>query len=49
MYENSDDIAMSSKGDNVYSNSGQKVQNKDERGYKVLKKGKNSNAGHEHF
>lgn len=38
MYENSEDIAMSSKSDNVYSNTGQKVQNKEERGYKVLKK-----------
>lgn len=34
VYENSEDIAMSSKSDNVYSNSGQKVQNKEERGYK---------------
>lgn len=38
VYENSEDIAMSSKSDNVYSNTGQKVQNKEERGYKVLKK-----------
>lgn len=34
VYENSEDIAMSSKSDNVYSNTGQKVQNKEERGYK---------------
>lgn len=38
MYENSEDIAMSSKSDNVYSNTGQKVQNKEERGYKVYDK-----------
>lgn len=38
MYENSEDIAMSSKSDNFYSNSGQKVQNKEERGYKVINK-----------
>lgn len=34
VYENSEDIPMSSKSDNVYSNAGQKVQNKEERGYK---------------
>lgn len=34
VYENSEDIAMSSRSDNVYSNSGQNVQNKEERGYK---------------
>lgn len=34
VYENSEDFAMSSKSDNVYSNTGQKVQNKEERGYK---------------
>lgn len=51
MYENSEDIPMSSKSDNVYSNTGQKVQNKEERGYKVLKKRIKcfSNVGHEHF
>lgn len=41
MYENSEDIAMSSKRDNVYSNTGQNVQNKEERGYKVLTKEEN--------
>lgn len=41
MYENSEDIPMSSKSDNVYSNAGQKVQNKEERGYKVQKREKN--------
>lgn len=34
VYENSEDIPMSFKTDNVYSNAGQKVQNKEERGYK---------------
>lgn len=34
VYENSEDIAMTSKSDNVYSNTGQKVQKKEERGYK---------------
>lgn len=34
VYENSEDIPMSSKSDNVYSNTGQKVQNKEDRGYK---------------
>lgn len=36
VYENSEDIAMSTNVDNVYSNAGQKGLNKqEERGYKV--------------
>lgn len=36
VYENSEDIAMSTNVDNVYSNAAQKGQNKQkERGYKV--------------
>lgn len=37
VYENSEDIAMSTNVDNVYSNAAQKGQNKQkERGYKVF-------------
>lgn len=35
VYENSEDIAMTSNMDNVYSNAEHKDQNKEERGYKV--------------
>lgn len=36
VYENSEDIAMASNMDSVYSNTGHKDQDKEERGYKVI-------------